>query len=89
MVADLLEQANIYARVDGDFLQGGVGELQAFGIIKVLVNDDDFQQARQLIKEWEANQPSNDFKEKPEWTYLHVLGGFLLGVLVGYLLALI
>lgn len=91
MVANLLEQANIYARVDGDFLQGGVGELQPSGIVRVVVNDDDFQQAREIVCQWEANQPET---KAPQTHRLaannigvwHLLVTFILGVLVGLLL---
>lgn len=92
MVANLLEQANIYARVDGDFLQGGVGELQPSGIVRVVVNDEDFQQAREIVRQWEANQPEIK-PSRPHnsavnnFSLWHLLVTFILGVLVGLLLA--
>ncbi|MCG8672746.1 MAG: DUF2007 domain-containing protein [Pseudomonadales bacterium] len=91
MVANLLEQAKIYARVDGDFLQGGVGELQAFGVVKVAVNNDDYDRAKQLVMQWEASQPSlnqvNDSaNQRSSLSLIPILVSFAAGVLVGMLL---
>ena len=87
MVANLLEQAKIYARVDGDFLQGAVGELQPYGIIKVSVNEDDFDRARQLLTQWEESQlTSEPSADRQKNAPIHLLITFLLGVLVGALL---
>ena len=88
MIANLLEQANIFAQVGGDYLQGGVGELQAFGLVKVRVNSDDFEQAREIVRQWEAGQAKvGTDSVTPRLTYLHLLVSFLLGILVGAFLA--
>ena len=84
MVANLLEQANIFARVDGDFLQGGVGELQPMGIVRVMVNNEDFDQAREMVIQWESTQPKSDNVQSAKgYTWLHLLMSFMLGVAVG------
>jgi hypothetical protein len=57
MVAGLLEQAGLLAQVNGDMLQGGVGELPALGLASVWVADSDEDRARELIEDFEARQP--------------------------------
>lgn len=57
MVLNLLEQYRISGRIEGEHLQGGMGELQALGFVRVMVAEEDYAQARQIIQEWEALQP--------------------------------
>lgn len=60
MVLNLLEQYRISGRIEGEHLQGGMGELQALGFVRVLVAEEDYEQARQIIQEWEALQPPDE-----------------------------
>jgi hypothetical protein len=46
MILNLLEQAGLSGRVDGDYLQGGMGDLQTIGVIRVMVEDIDYDKAR-------------------------------------------
>lgn len=88
MIANLLEQASIYARVDGEFLQGAVGEIQALGLVKVRVNNDDYQRAREIVQQWESTQQSateKTFQHQP-LNYVHIGLSFLAGIMVGVLL---
>mgnify|MGYP001059556820 CR=1 FL=1 len=81
MILNLLEQAGIKGRIDGEYLQGGVGELQAFGIVRVLVEEADETEARRIIKEWEAKQP-----EPSKYTHDHKannLGFGFIGLVIG------
>lgn len=57
MLQDLLRSAHISARVDGAFLQGAMGELPAAGLVRVVVEDEDWTRARAEIEHWEAEQP--------------------------------
>lgn len=57
MIKHLLALEEIEAEVFGEHLQGGVGDLQAIGIVRVMVADHDFEQARQIIDDWESQQP--------------------------------
>jgi hypothetical protein len=57
MVANLLEQHSIASRIDGEYLAGGVGELPASGLVRVMVELSDYDRARQIIREWEAKSP--------------------------------
>ena len=52
LMKNMLQQVDIDAFIHGDLLQGGIGELQAFGLVQVLVHDDDYYQAKQVIDDW-------------------------------------
>jgi len=45
MILDLLNQEGIEGRVEGEYLQGGVGELQAINIVRVVVGESDYSEA--------------------------------------------
>ncbi len=60
MILNLLEQAGIRGRIEGEYLQGGVGELQAMNFVRVLVDDADFEESTVIIRDWESVQPSAD-----------------------------
>ena len=58
VVRGFLESHDIEAIVTGDYLQGGVGELPAFGVVEVRVDDEDEREARRLIGIFETgNEP--------------------------------
>ena len=54
MIFNLLVQEGIQGRVDGEYLAGGIGELQAINLVRVMVDEDDYDQAIKIIREWEA-----------------------------------
>ena len=57
MIANLLHQQGVAsARVEGEYLQGGVGMLQAIDVVRVVVDEPDYEQALQIIADWEAGQ---------------------------------
>lgn len=49
----LLNQAGISANISGEFLQGAMGELPAFDLVKVYVDDADYQQALEIVAAWQ------------------------------------
>jgi hypothetical protein len=55
MLQDLLRQRGIDSRLDGAHLQSGVGELPAIGLIRLLVDDSDYDAARAVVEEWDAS----------------------------------
>lgn len=57
MILNLLEQEGLRARIDGEYLQGGVGELQAIGLVRVLVEEDDYETAKKIVDRWDERQP--------------------------------
>ena len=83
MILNLIEQAGFYARVDGDYLQGGVGELQAIGVVRVVVNDQDFEQVRTIISAWEAQQPDTPADTPPRPRSQWHIGSAVAGALIG------
>ena len=57
MIANLLEQQSIETRIDGEYLAGGVGELPAAGLVRVMVEEESYARARQIVLDWEASSP--------------------------------
>lgn len=82
MILNLLEQQGIMGRVDGEYLQGGIGELAAMGFVRVLVADEDHAAAKRIIGEWEAMQPP-DKRPEPESKSSMALRTFVAGGFVG------
>jgi hypothetical protein len=82
MILNLLEQRRISGRIEGEYLQGGIGELSAMGFVRVLVAEEDYAEATQIISEWEAIQPPDE-KPKPETSGSIALRIFITGVFVG------
>src|SRR5689334_2923778 len=58
MVCDLLSQAGISARVDGEFLQSAAGEIPLGNTVKVRVAPSRAGEAREVIADWEKLQPA-------------------------------
>ena len=59
MLLHLLEQEHLTARIDGEYLQGGIGDLPAFGLIRIMVAEDDFARANAIVTQWDAAQPAD------------------------------
>ncbi|MBT9539054.1 DUF2007 domain-containing protein [Thiobacillus sp.] len=53
-----LEQEGIAVQIVGAYLQGGVGELPAHGLVRLLADEANFDRARAAIQRWEAASPS-------------------------------
>jgi len=53
LLRGLLEQAGIAVRILGEDLIGGIGEIPAQGLLRVLVPGDDFDAARAVIARYE------------------------------------
>lgn len=84
MLADVLKQEGIRAQVMGSYLPGALGELPAAGLVRLVVEDEDFDRARSVIERWEATQAPEprqaaaapDRRGSP-WSW--GLGGLVLG----------
>ena len=81
MLLDLLQQRGIHARLDGAGLQGAVGELPAFGLVRLRVEEEDFVAARTVIDEWEKTTVPDPIRIPPKR-----LPGALVGAMVGLIL---
>jgi len=53
MIRGVLEQQDIPAYVQGEHLQSGVGEIPTIGLVKVNVDDENYQSAKKIIQNWE------------------------------------
>ena len=90
MVCDLLSQAGISARVDGEFMQSAMGEIPLGNAVKVRVEPARAAEAREVIADWEKQQPvdpiavpvtkTSRFKS-PLWFFIGVMVGATLSFL--------
>lgn len=82
MIVNLLEQSGINATVEGEYLQGALGELPASGLVRVMAPTTDYQRAREIIEKWEQVQP--DIPEgnikKTKTSFLSLAIAFFAGV---------
>ena len=53
LLCDLLKNEGLHARIDGEFLQGGIGDLQASGLVRVMIKASEYEQGRKIIDAWE------------------------------------
>ncbi len=89
LIKNLLEQAAVPSRVDGEYLQGGIGEIQAHGLVRVVVNDEDYERARAVIDDWNATEVASEAEPDPQPGTLiskpktNKLGVWLIGFLCG------
>lgn len=89
MLADLLEQVGIMAQVQGDMLQGAVGELPAAGLASVWVAESDETRAREVIADFEASQPAESpLPGRPE-VQRSFTRGLLMGMVIGAVVVLV
>jgi len=86
MIVHMLQQAGIFGRVEGEYLQGAMGELPATGNVRVCVNADAADAARRVIADWEAAQPPAEVSPAQQ-AGPHKLSYFLAGLVSGLLLA--
>lgn len=90
IVKGLLEQHNIFARVQGEYLQSGAGELPAFGQVGVEVNNDDAVAARQIIERYEQSNVDDQAgaadTTRRGFSQLTLSMAFLVGVATGIML---
>lgn len=81
MILNLLVQEGIEGRVDGGYLPGGVGELQAINLVRVMVDEADYERAAQVIKNWEAIEV--DKEERSGNKSSNEVSIFLIGLVIG------
>lgn len=90
MILNLLEQEGIEGRINGEFLQGGMGELQAMGLARVMVHSEDENTARTIIATWDASQPKPVLAEvmpRDQRVFAAAMVGLVIGVMLGGWLA--
>jgi hypothetical protein len=87
VVKGVLQQEGIVGFIQGEYLHGGIGDLPVSGLVRIEVNDPDFDTARSVITEWEKEQVSDDQHLPKSWAPVWMLP-FITGVSVGILLTL-
>jgi hypothetical protein len=83
MICDLLARAGISARVDGEFLAGAGGDLPLGNTIKVRVDPARAAEAREVIAEWEHEQPPAEPAVAPPRSRVRSPLWLLVGALIG------
>lgn len=83
MILNLVEQSGLSARIDGEYLQGGVGELQAMGIVRVMVEENDYVEARKIVQAWDARQPKQEVQRQVSQKNKVSFGAAFLGFIGG------
>ena len=63
IVSGMLKASGIEAYVGGHYLQGAVGDLSPLGFANVFVNDDDFDNAIFVVRDYEKT--ANDSENEP------------------------
>lgn len=53
IIKGLLESEGIASNVLGEYLQGAIGELPVNGLIRVVVDESDYERAAAIINEWQ------------------------------------
>lgn len=86
MLTHLLEQNGIRAHIHGEALQGGVGDLPASGLLQLLVADEQHEQARQVIRNWEKASTPAETVDRRGLTMLASAIVFLVGLAGGWML---
>lgn len=81
MILNLLAQEGIQGRVDGEYLPGGVGELQAINLVRVMVDEADYERATQIINDWEAIEVEKEQSTKNNAS--NRTSVFLIGAVIG------
>ncbi len=90
LLIDLLKQDGIEGHIFGEHLQGAIGELPMAGLIKLMVQDDDYHQAKQLVDQWcatKVQEPTPAFAPKQKsssWSWSALFIGIAVGIASTY-----
>ncbi len=58
MVLHLLRQHGLAGQVQGEYLTGAMGDLPVAGLVRVVVDEPDYEAARAVVAAFEAEQPA-------------------------------
>ena len=82
MLLELLKQEGLSAQIQGEHLVGAIGELPTAGLVRLLIDETEFAQARALVERWDAAQPKEPIAERAP-KKPRTLRIFLLGLAIG------
>jgi hypothetical protein len=85
LLVDFLASEGIAARIEGEYLQGAIGELPASGLVRVSVDDMDQSQTRELIARWKAMRSEPAIVAEPapgktSWAGFAFFSGLAIGI---------
>ncbi|MDH5766611.1 MAG: DUF2007 domain-containing protein [Gammaproteobacteria bacterium] len=83
MILNLLQNNDIEGRIDGEYLQGGAGELQAMNMVRVLVNEADYTKARSIVTDWDTTQVETTKAPASSKNSPGIITGLLSGLIIG------
>lgn len=83
MLVDYLRQEGLHAQVLGEHLQGAVGELPAAGLVRLVIDEAQYEAGREAIARWESAQPADAPVVPPAVNPGHAVWIFVLGLLAG------
>lgn len=86
MLQELLRQEGIPSQLDGAFLQGAVGGLPTSGLVRLLVDELDYEKGRIVIDLWESteSEPAPVSKTRPSGRLLTLFVGLTIGIASTY-----
>ena len=82
MLLELLKQEGLSAQIQGEHLVGAIGELPTAGLVRLVIDEAEFAQARALVERWDAAQPKEPVA-KPAKQKPRTFRVFLLGLAIG------
>lgn len=82
MLVDLLKQEEIEAHIQGEALQGAMGEIPANGLVRLVVAQESHAAARAVIDRWESTQVEATPRPARS-TKAAGVRGLLLGLVIG------
>lgn len=85
LLVDVLASEGIEARIEGEHLQGAIGELPAAGLVRLTVDEADHARARLVIERWEASAAHSppelaNPRRKLSWGFLGFWAGLVIGI---------
>jgi Putative prokaryotic signal transducing protein len=84
MILNLLEQEGLSGRIDGEYLQGGLGELPAT-TVRVMIEESDYTSGKKITDEWVTKQPLEPAKIP---TKKFGFGSALIGLITGIIIVI-
>ena len=84
MLADLLKQEGLTAHILGEHLQGAAGGIAPTNLVRLVIEDADYEAARIIINRWESATPSPTATTanhaKPSRGVISFMAGLALGI---------
>ena len=82
MLQEFLKQEGLTAQIQGEHLVGAMGELPTAGLVRLVIDETEFAEARAVIERWDAAQPNEPIAQRATKKH-RTLRIFLLGLAIG------